>query len=206
MTEWDPFQLFYWEREKSQLLCMRVLACLCVCLSSTLLITGFKKSWEVGLHTSSSHTSVNTLSKHWIQVILLTGEWSFTVELLNRNLAELNKLHKLFKTTNRLQTLTKCVCVCWYLSVFLCSLSVCGCICTKQWCLFIIVYLLSLSRWPCWAWWPPWSSAPRSWAKSGHRCSWGGPVENKHTRKHTLISWMAVGQWKVICNGNLDRR
>lgn len=88
------------------------------------MITGFKKSWEVGLHTSSSHTSVNTLSKHWIQVILLTGEWSFTVELLNRNLAELNKLHKLFQTTNRLQTLTKCVCVLVSFSISLQSICV----------------------------------------------------------------------------------
>lgn len=44
-------------------------------------------------------------------------------------------------------------------------------------CICCTLHSPSLSLWLCWAWWLLWSFAPRSWAKSDHRCSWGGPVD-----------------------------
>lgn len=72
------------------------------------------------------------------------------------------------------------------------------------WSVKSVSNLLSLSQWPCWAWWQPWSFAPKSWARSGHRCSWGGPVDSKHTHLHWSFTWQTSSESANFPVGNVS--
>lgn len=73
-------------------------------------------------------------------------------------------------------------------------------------CICCTLHSPSLSLWLCWAWWLLWSFAPRSWAKSDHRCSWGGPVDkiNKQKNKQTLQSVTQLEEWEVHKTNSCD--
>lgn len=175
-------------RKRSQLLCVRQTVCLCDILVFFCWIE--QLSLEVAI-----------FSQHWIIPFWWTTicfSLSFLWSCWQRK-----KIQQWVKTQNssyperRVEFRSvSCDKVCVVVFLWVCTQQTSDICQTREYGVFLLVYLLSLSPWPCWAWWLPWSFAPKSWAKSGHRCSWGGPVDSKNT----------VRQWEVIYNGSVSEQ
>lgn len=174
IIQWDPLQLLYWEmRGITAALWQNVCVCVCMCecvfgqhIAGSLELQELQ-AWTVPQFLKSERLQ----SKHWIPVILLTGHVDHTVDhtmdqsnLKNVYQAGSKQPHRLFRTVSRLQNLTLNICYLAFSGLSsLSAVTVCGCVrhndrCqTRQQdvCLCFIVHLLSLSLWPCWAWWLP---------------------------------------------------